>query len=162
MQETLKHAEEEKAYALNKQKDEYERLLKNYNDHLQQMKNELYSKQNLLTNELNRLKSEALIASEMRERSNRELENLQEKIKEQEIMEEIRSIELNKALIKTTPFPKINYKKQPENYFITKNYSDLIKKYDNNSLVQRTNWVSLIQPEKIKRNTNEFETNDLG
>lgn len=148
MQETIKKKEDEKTYALNQQKEEYEGRLKNYNDHLYQVKNQLYAQQNILANELNRLKNDALIASEQREKSNRDLENLREKLKEQELMDEIRRIELNKAIIKTTPFPKINYKLQPEYYQITKNYSDLVNKYDANSLVQRTNWVSLIDEEK--------------
>jgi len=133
----------------------------NYN--LIGLKNQLFSQQNMLNEELNKLKAEALMSNEQRFRAQRDLENLREDLKKQELMEELRRNELTQALIKNKP---MNNYSDPSNIIYPKFARDFNKafrfhqinnEYINDSLdnlVQRTNFIPIVDYDKPLKSEN--------
>lgn len=148
----LKRKEDEKLKEIQKQKALYEQKLEDVNSHLSILKNQLFSQQNMLNEELNKLKAEALVANEQRFRAQKELENLREDLKRQELLEEIRRNELSQALIKTRPVrdysdqSNVLYPQFARDFHKAYRFHQLNNEYINDSLdnlVQRTSFIPL-------------------
>ena len=151
LMDELKIKEEDKLKEIQRQKAVYEEKLQDVNSHLTSLKNQLFSQQNMLNEELNKLKAESLMANEQRYRSQRELENLREELKRQELMEDIRRTELNQALIKTKSYRdsdpnQILYPKFARDFNKAFRFHQINNEYLNDSLdnlVQRTNFIPI-------------------
>ena len=173
--EEIQIKEEEKLREIQAQKALYEEKLEDVNSHLITLKNQLFSQQNTLNEELNKLKAEALLSNEQRFRSQRDLENLREDLKRQELFEEIRRNELNQALLKNRPYrdysdqSTVIYPKFARDFNKALRFHQINNEYINDSidnLVQRTNFIPLMdynQPikeeniVKFTKNLDEFE-----
>lgn len=171
----LKRKEDEKLLEIQKQKALYEQKLEDVNSHLIVLKNQLFSQQNMLNEELNKLKAEALVANEQRYRAQKELENLREDLKRQELLEEIRRNELSQALIKTRPVRdysdqnNVLYPQFARDFHKAYRFHQLNHEYISDSLdnlVQRTSFIPLTDYSKpftrdktkdLLRNEDEFD-----
>ena len=161
--EEIKRKEEEKILEIQRQKAIYEGKLEDVNSHLVNLRNQLFSQQNMLNEELNRLKAEALIANEQRFRSQKELENLREELKRQELVEDLRRTELTQALLKTKPMrnfsdnSNIIYPKFAKDFNKAYRFHQINNEYINDSLdnlVQRTNFIPIVDYNKPIKSDN--------